>query len=77
MPIKTHESGVQVIRACSVIHWGEILAMQGSKQVHCFSFNSDEVMGLLVLVSWKLQNCSENLTTTQRKHEPALHSVFI
>lgn len=54
MAIKTHESGAQVIRASSVIHWGEILARQRSRQVHCFSFNSDEVMGLLVLGSWKL-----------------------
>lgn len=76
MAIKTHESGAQVIRASSVIHWGEILARQRSRQVHCFSFNSDEVMGLLVLGSWKLRNQSENLATTQRKHEPALHSVF-
>lgn len=51
MAIKTHESGAQVIRASSVIHWGEILARQRSRQVHCFSFNSDEVMGLLVLGS--------------------------
>lgn len=48
IPVKTHENDAQTVRTSGVIHYGEALARQESRQVHCFSFNSDGIMGFSV-----------------------------
>lgn len=42
--VKTRKSVAQTVRSSSVIGWGDTLARQMSRQVHCSSFNSDGVM---------------------------------